>query len=479
MLYAALIEGKFNHDKVILADCKNVYTYRQLHAEAMELLEYMRGKGVVNGDRVLIRNHNDVGTVEAILACLAGGFIFVLVSSQCGQKETEYIAEDCSAVLFLDLHTKDCRKTTNSRNGDVCREKIPESAGACIIYTSGTEGIKKGVLTCQKQILFCCRAILNRLKYNESDRVLCSLPLEFDYGLYQIFLSLLSEATLYLVDGSLIQAIPGYLSKWNITVYPAIPSVVNLLLKLKFLREEELPYLRCITFTGEYLPVEQINEIKQVLPSVKIVPMYGITECKRIAIMPEDREDKIMKGSCGLPLDGIKVYLVGEDPETGIGELVVEGPNVMEGYWNQAAGGFGVNQETGKKTFRTGDLLAIDEEGFLYFHGRRNGFIKVHGHRVSETEIEYLVRAAEGVLECAVIGVRSDFYGEKIGICIYTIEENTQIGVKRIMEQNPFYRGSYELYLFDRPLPRNRNGKIDKQRLGKMIYDKRQDFLRK
>ncbi len=479
MLYSALIEEKLNRDKMILTDDKNGYTYRQLHAKAMGLLKYMRDRGIAQGDRVLIRNHNDVGTVEAILACLAGGFIFVLVSSKCGPEETRYIEEDCSAVLFLDLQTEDCLKKEGGRYGNIGREKISESAEACIIYTSGTEGIKKGILVCQKQIIFCCNAILARLKYKESDRVLCGLPLEFDYGLYQIFLSFISGAKVYLVEGNLIQAIPGYLNKWNITIYPAIPSVVNLLLKLKFLRERELPNLRYITFTGEYLPVEQISEIKRVLPSVKIIPMYGITECKRISIMPEDREDKIMGGSCGLPLDGIKVYLEGKDPETGIGELVVEGSNVMEGYWNREAGGFGVNQETGGRTFCTGDLLAMDEEGFLYFHGRRNGFIKVRGHRFSEIEIESLVSVAEGVLECAVIGMQSEFYGEKIAICVYAAEETAKISVRQIMEENPIYRNSYEVYLFERPLPRNGNGKIDKQRLGKMIYDGRNDFFRK
>ena len=121
----------------------------------------------------------------------------------------------------------------------------------------------------------------------------------------------------------------------------------------------------------------------------------------------------------------------------------------------------------------------MDEEGFLYFHGRRNGFIKVRGHRFSEIEIESLVSVAEGVLECAVIGMQSEFYGEKIAICVYAAEETAKISVRQIMEENPIYRNSYEVYLFERPLPRNGKGKIDKQRLGKRIYDGRNDFFRK
>lgn len=473
MLYAALIEEHLNEKKAVLTDRSRDYTYMQLHKKALGILAYMRRRGAAAGDRVLIRNYNDGDTVAAILACLAGGMIFVPVSGTCSEEELSYIMADCSPRLALDLHREEKAAESEAVRDD--RDKVPESAYAYILYTSGTEGEKKGVLACQRQIIFCCNGILSRLGYRESDRVLCSLPLEFDYGLYQIFLSLLSRTRLFLIEPGMIQMIPHCLHKWGITIFPSIPSVVNLLLKMHYLNQEQLPCLRKITFTGEYLPVEEIKALKAVLPAVEMIPMYGTTECKRIAVMPEGREDKVMAGSCGLPLDGVTVYLE-EGAEHGEGKLIVEGPNVMEGYWQDKEGGFGVNPKTGMRTYRTGDLLAIDEEGFLYFRGRCNGLIKSMGHRISEMEIENLIGKIEGVIECAAVGIHDTVCSEKIGIFVFAHSKEVSRFIGDVMSQNVTYRNCYCIFMMTDPLPRNSNGKIDKAKLKGLVHERKNDI---
>lgn len=471
MLYAALIEEHLKEQKFILTNGKKSYTYYQLHEEVMFVLNYLYKVGAEKGDRVLIKSCNDVNTVVAVLACLAGGLIFVLLPETCSEEEIEHIIKDSSPSVIFD--SNEVKKFKRNVNSKIRRVQISESAGAYIIYTSGSTGEKKGVFACHKQINFCCKSILYRLRYKESDKILCCLPIEFDYGLYQIFLSLFSKSHLFLVEMDMIQMIPRYLHQWEITIYPAIPSMVNLLLKLSFLHQDQLPYLRCITFTGEYLSVELIEELQQILPSVEVIPMYGTTECKRIAVMPEGCREKVMMGSCGLPLDGVKVYIEKENFMDTIGELVVEGPNVMEGYWNRGGGGFGFNPETGMKTYHTGDLMSIDEDGFLYFHGRSSGLIKVRGHRISELEIENIVQRVEGVLESAVVGIRDDIYGEKIGICIYSKDVKVKEAIQKALEGKPTYMNAYEIFLFFDALPKNQNGKVDKPRLRKIIYEKR------
>ncbi|MEY8284161.1 class I adenylate-forming enzyme family protein [Lachnospiraceae bacterium 50-23] len=471
MLYAMLIEEHLDEKKVILTDHNRDYTYMQLHKRALSILTCMCQHGVSVGDRVIIKNSNDGETAVAVLACLAGGIIFVLASGFCSEEELEYMKKDCSASMILDVEkTKDCERIEL----EAIRERkgwISKSAGAYILYTSGTEGEKKGVFACQKQIIFCCNSILSRLRYRESDRVLCSLPLEFDYGLYQIFLSLLSKVRLFLVDTGMIQMIPNWLHKWRISIFPTLPSVVNILLKMNYMNREQLPCLRKVTFTGEYLSVDEIKAIKTVLPFTEIIPMYGVTECKRVAVMPEGREDKVMAGSCGLPLDGVTVYL--EDEATnGEGKLVVEGPNVMEGYWQGEEGGFKTNSVTSVKTYHTGDLMSIDEEGFLYFRGRCKGLIKSRGYRISEMEVERLIWKTKGIIECAVIGVPDAICGEKIGICVYTHSKKIRRSIDKTMSQNSTYRNSYNIYMMTELLPRNSNGKIDKEKLRRMVYER-------
>lgn len=475
MLYAELIEKNLDGEMAVLTDRNGDYTYMQLHKKAMGILAYMRQCGAATGDRVLIRNHNDADTVAAILACLAGGMIFVPVSDVCSEEELTYMREDCSAFLALDLQKEEVFEEAGWEAARDCGNKIPESAGAYILYTSGTEGKKKGVLACQRQIIFCCNRILSRLGYRESDRVLCSLPLEFDYGLYQIFLSLLSRTRLYLIEPGVIQMIPYCLHKWEITIFPSIPSVANLLLKMHYLNREQLPCLRKITFTGEYLPVEEIKALKAILPGTEMIPMYGTTECKRIAVMPEGREDKVMAGSCGLPLDGVTVYFE-EGTDHGEGKLIVEGPNVMEGYWRNEEGGFGVNPKTGMRTYQTGDLIAIDEEGFLYFRGRCNGLIKSMGHRISEMEIENLIWKIEGVIECAAVGIHDTVCGEKIGIFVFAHSEEVSGFIANVMSQNVIYKNCYRVFMMTAPLPRNSNGKMDKAKLKGLIHERKNNI---
>ncbi len=529
MLYSILVEGHLGEEKAIMIDNEREYSYLQLHQQAMAMLAYMRQQGICSGDRVMIENHNDGRTVTAILSCIAGGMIFVLVPEGCQEAERQYIMQDCSAAMFLDLQNITNFKQTDANitqksnlesakgpgatnakepssenakdsymenggksewddSGDV-RDIVPESAGVYILYTSGTEGIRKGVLACQHQVIFCCNGIHSRLNYKETDKVLCSLPLEFDYGLYQVFLSLQSNTTLFLAGTAVIQMIPRQLLDWQITIFPTIPSVVNLLLKLGYLNSEELPFLRKITFTGEYLPVSLIKSLKKALPETEVIPMYGVTECKRIAVMPEGREDKTMAGSCGLPLDGITVSLEGMDAD-GIGELVVEGPNVMEGYWNNTkspantvnsgktiTNRFVINANTGQKAYRTGDLLSIDEEGFLYFRGRCNGLIKSRGYRISELEVERIVQEIEGVVECAVVGIPDEICGERIGVCVYAQSREVLDSIVRVISQYTIYRNNYTIFAAQGLLPRNSNQKIDKIKLKRMIYDKDRYFF--
>lgn len=145
---------------------------------------------------------------------------------------------------------------------DACiedRKQYPEDTLVYIIYTSGTEGTPKGVCGSQKQILFCSDAINRRLGNNPEDRILCSLPLTFDYGLYQVFLSFLSGARLYLSSGEVLQRIPYLLKKWKITAFPALPTMAALLVRTGFLNHADDFSLRYISFTGDVLPLSLIR----------------------------------------------------------------------------------------------------------------------------------------------------------------------------------------------------------------------------
>lgn len=469
MLYWRLIESHLADPRIVISNGSREYTFRQLHARVRSYGAFFRSRGLKAGDRVLITDREPLETVVLLLACISEGLVFVPVNRHMTTDEREAVVKSCSPALILD-GTAD-PETETAWDKDACiedRKQYPEDTLVYIIYTSGTEGTPKGVCGSQKQILFCSDAINRRLGNNPEDRILCSLPLTFDYGLYQVFLSFLSGARLYLSSGEVLQRIPYLLKKWKITAFPALPTMAALLVRTGFLNHADDFSLRYISFTGEVLPLSLIQTLREALPRTAVIPMYGMTECKRVAVMPADRTDKVMAGSCGLPLDGVKVWLVNKEEETGIGELAVEGPNVMEGYWgirDEDSGVFESDRETGRRRVYTGDLFRIDSEGFLYFCGRRNGIIKIRGYRVNGFRIEEVIRKVAGVKEAAVTGLPDPVTGEHATVFIYADDASVGRTVEETICRMPFYLQNTEVFILHTPFPRNRNGKTDLKKL--------------
>lgn len=474
MLYWRLIESHLTDPRIVISDGSREYTFHQLHARVRSYGAFFRSRGLKAGDRVLIVDREPLETVVLLLACISEGLVFVPVNRHMRTEERGEIVKSCSPALILEGAEDPAAEETGKEEIWIeDRKQYPEDTLVYIIYTSGTEGAPKGVCGSQKQILFCSDAINRRLGNNYGDRILCSIPLTFDYGLYQVFLAFLSGAQLYLSSGEMLQRIPYLLKKWKITAFPALPTMATLLVRTGFLDHADDFYLRYISFTGEVLPISLIKILREALPRTSVIPMYGMTECKRVAVMPIERTDKVMAGSCGLPLDGVKVWLVNKE-ETGIGELVVEGPNVMEGYWgiqDEDSGVFELDRENGRRRVYTGDLFCIDSEGFLYFCGRRNGIIKIRGYRVNGFQIEEMIRKVSGVKEVAVTGMADPVTGEHAVVFVYADGVSVRRAVEEAILRMPFYLQNTEMFIFHTPLPRNRNGKIDIKKLCEMARE--------
>lgn len=466
MLYRRLIEDHIDDPGIVLSNGTQDYTIRQIHEAVKGYRSIFREHHLRKGDRVAVVDSDPVRVAFTLLGCIAEGCICVPLSDCLDPDSRREILESCTPALLIDSGPPAVQSV-----GDT-RVLQTEDTAVYLIYTSGSTGTPKGVIGCQKQIFFCCKAILSRLELGRSDRVLCSLPLSFDYGMYQIFLALFSGAFLFLDDSRMLQQIPYLLRRQAITVFPTIPTVGNLLLKTTCLCADTAPDLRSITFTGELLPLPLIQEFYVRLPMTRLVPMYGLTECKRICVMPPGREDKILAGSCGRPLDGVAVRLEHMDAETGIGELIVEGDNVMEGYWGISDGDgdtFFVNPGSGKRCVRTKDLFRIDEEGFLFFCGRKNDILKIRGYRISSGWIENRFRLCRDVLEAAVISLPDAFSGERAVAVLYVSSSVSRQEAWACRGSLPSYLRNMQLIFTEHSLPRNSNGKIDRKALRNIV----------
>jgi acyl-CoA synthetase (AMP-forming)/AMP-acid ligase II len=347
---------------------------------------------------------------------------------------------------------------------------LPAPSGL-FVRTSGSSGRPLLVHLSWSAVNFACAAIQKRLGYRADDRIGVYVPLSFDYGLYQLFLADDVGASVYL--GSNAEAGPLLVNSLHdnrITVLPAVPTLIGNLLRLLRRKPHPLPFLRAITSTGEHLPESWCEELGRLLPHVQLFPMYGLTECKRVSIrLPNERPRA--PGSVGRPLDGTSVRVVnGAGEAVGprqLGEIVVFGPHLAEGYWNEP-------EETDRKFRRwgpegeralfTGDYGFADEDGHLYVQGRRDSLVKHRGFRMSTLEIEEVARRMKGVEQAVA------FHEPGVDRLVLIVSHSGPSESAR-EALNSHLRGRLEPHklpdriVFVDEMPRTPNGKLDRLEL--------------
>jgi amino acid adenylation domain-containing protein len=481
-----------------------------LDARANRLAWSLIAGGVERGDRVAIYLENSAEAVISIFAILKAGAVFLVVNPTTKADKMSYILNNCRATGLITDRTKlgtlsnavadsphlqgvwvaggmpGADFVTTKRLFDLTAaledsnlsaaplpKKCIDIDLAALIYTSGSTGRPKGVMLTHLNIVSAATSITTYLENRPDDIILSVLPLSFDYGLYQVLMAFKIGGTVLLERSfTYPYRVIELLKQEHVTGFPMVPTISAVLLQLD-LSAHRFPALRYITNTAAVLPTEHIRRLRDLLPNVKIFSMYGLTECKRVSYLPPDQID-IRPTSVGRGMPNEEVYIVddtGRRASAGtVGELVVRGSNVMKGYWE-------LPEETdrmlkpgplpGEKVLHTGDLFRMDEQGYLYFVGRKDDIIKTRGEKVSPREVEDVLHAMPGVAEVAVIGVPDEVLGEAIKAVV-----RSQAGVKLTAEE-VIYWCSLKLENFMVPkfvefqgeLPKTATGKISKREL--------------
>jgi acyl-coenzyme A synthetase/AMP-(fatty) acid ligase len=317
------------------------------------------------------------------------------------------------------------------------------------------------------------RSIIQYLENRHDDIILDVLPLSFDYGLYQVLMSIRFGGTVvfesFLYPVKVLQCV----EKERVTGLPLVPTIAAFLLKMQDLAKYDLRSLRYMTNTGAALPVEHIRRLRSLFPEVKLFSMFGLTECKRVCFLPPEEVDR-RPASVGKAIPNSEVFLLDEQGrEIGpgeVGELVIRGSNVMRGYWNApdiTAKTYRPGRIPGETWLYSGDYFRHDEEGFLYFLGRKDDMIKSKGERVSPKEVENVLCDLETVAEAAVIGVADEILGQAIRAFLVLRDgaepKETDILRHCSSRLEPFMMPKYIKFLAE--MPKTANGKIDKEYL--------------
>jgi len=434
-------------DKTALYFGNSAYTYRQLYQYASNLASFFVEHGIKRGDRVIIYLENSPETVISIFGVLLAGGAFSVVNQTIKAGKFKYVLQNCSPTFIVTDGSKidmlaEFQRELNlpqivtvdgpshlssdfqkiiTQDGPPPNVRLVDLDLAAIIYTSGSTGDPKGVTLTHRNMVTAAKSITAYLENITSDIVLSVLPLSFDYGLYQVLMTFLFSGTLVLERkfGYPYQLVKLIQTK-SVTGFPCVPTMMAILLQMEKLSGEELATVRYITNTGAALPPAYIPRLKKIFPNARIYSMYGLTECKRVSYLPPDLIDKKPE-SVGIAMPNTEVYVVDDEgnykQRNGIGQLVVRGSNVMQGYWNDPEATAKVlkpGRLQEEKVLFTGDLFRIDEEGFLYFVGRMDDIIKVRGERVSPKEIENVLYRLEDVVEARVTPVPDEILGNAI-----------------------------------------------------------------
>jgi acyl-coenzyme A synthetase/AMP-(fatty) acid ligase len=394
-------------DRTFLESGDRCLTFREVRSEAARMATLLRERRVEPGDRILIARSDPVTAIVTVLGALSVGVVCTIADPEATRFAVDNVFSDL--LPFAVLADGSTAYAAYPDLGAQARENSSPVGAALIMYTSGSTGRPKGIVASHRNVRFAAAAIQERLVLRPDDRVACLLPLTFDYGLYQVFLALTSGcAVVFGSPRKLGAGVLSFLTRNEITVLPSVSTLSRMILSLTERRGAAIPPLRMVTSTGESMSESLLRRIQATFPAAEVLPMFGLTECKRVSILlPSEIDER--PTSVGRPLTGTRCEIVDENgdqlPPNEVGQLVVFGPHVTLGYWRDEELTDRVfrSVEGGARALFTGDRAWIDEDGYLFFAGRDDDVFKRRGFRISAAEIAFAAEQIEGVTAAVCI----------------------------------------------------------------------------
>ena len=493
---------------------EGLISYSELALLSDRVRDRLVALGVRRGDRVGIYVRKTIDAVAAQIGAMKAGAAYVPVDPSAPAWRCAYILNDCSvraAVIedrYRDGFLEEIAKLDGAspaliilqgsgggaplraalddldRAGGAPRADSVQSSPddlAYILYTSGSTGKPKGVMLTHRNALAYVDWLSDTFAPRETDRFSSHAPFHFDLSILDLYLTFKHGGTLVLIASEIGREPMGLaklIAERKLTIWYSAPSILSVLAEFGKLERFDYGALRIVFFAGEVFPVKYLRLIKSQWPHPRYVNMYGPTEtnvCTWYEIpahVPEDRKDPYPIGKVCSNLRGKVVDEEGRDlPDDAEGELVISGPNVLQGYWNlpeQTAKAF-LTDPDGARWYRTGDIVVLDDDEDYVFVGRRDRMVKRRGHRVELGEIEAGLYRHDGIREAAVVA-RPEEGGVRIRafVAMKTGRPGSIIDLKRFSAENLPAAMIPDDFVFLDALPRTSTDKTDYQRLAGM-----------
>ena len=357
-------------------------------------------------------------------------------------------------------------------------ETDPEEL-AYLLFTSGSTGQPKGVMVKQSNVTHFVDCMTQRYSINEHDRFSQTFDLTFDLSAFDMFVAWEKGACLCVPTQGEKMLPAKYIQSQSISIWFSVPSTAIMMKKLRMLKPAAFPSIRYSLFCGEALPLEVTEEFQNAAPGSVLENLYGPTELTiactlyryDTAATAEEAEQGVVP--IGVPYPGMEVMIVDDDlnevAEGEAGELLMTGPQLTAGYWEdelKTAKAYVIPPEKHQTFYRTGDRVRRKRPaGPLLYLGRVDNQIKVQGYRVELGEIEARLRDAAGVDVAIAAGHPVSASGADGIIAFMSPSDREEADIMNALSQQlPAYMQPKALFIVDE-FPLNANGKIDRKAL--------------
>jgi long-chain acyl-CoA synthetase len=461
----ATVERSPEHEAIVEIGGERV-NYRQLWDRAARAAGGLRALGVKRGDRVAIRLGNGLDWVLAFFGIEMTGGIAVPVNTRFSESEVDYVVQDSgSAYVFVP--------------GEVLPDGEPfviddlqPSDTAAIFYTSGTTGFPKGAMTTHENFLTnseTCRRICN-LPSGGVIRNLVSVPLFHVTGCNSQLIPVCENGdTLVIMPMFEVQAFLKAIADERINLLTSVPAVYWFAINQPNFKDLDTSQVRWVLYGGAPIAPDLVARIMRAFPNARVGNGFGLSESSSVAtFLPHEYADSRPE-TVGFAAPVVDLKLFEPDPQTGIGELLIRGANVVKGYWNKP--------EATAEAFvdgwlHSGDMARLDEDGFVQIVDRKKDMICRGGENVYCVEVENALAAHPAVFEVAVIGVPDEMMGEKVGAVVVP-RPGQALDVADLLAFAGTLLADFKVpqYVVIRqePMPRNPGGKMLKPVLRKEV----------
>ncbi|MEV6038420.1 long-chain fatty acid--CoA ligase [Nonomuraea sp. NPDC052116] len=451
-------------------------TYRELSERAYRLASAL---GVGRGERVAFLGVNQPALVETLFAAGLVGAVFVPLNARLARPELRYILEDAQAsVLVLGeeqdgeglpgRHVTDYETLLASGSPEPIDEPVRQDDVCLIMYTSGTTGRPKGAMLTHANLTWNTFNLLVDVPLAHDEVTLVGAPLFHIAALAQTLVPTVLKGGRIILEPSFdVDRTFDLIEAERVTVMFGVPSMFGFLTRSPRWAEADLSSLRHLLCGGAPVPEPLIRIYQD--RGLTFLQGYGMTETAPGALFLGAEHSIAKAGSAGVPCFFSDVRLVAPDGSPAgpgePGEVYVQGPNVMTGYWRRP-------EETAKVLsadgwFRSGDVGIADEDGYVRISDRLKDVIISGGENIYPAEVESVLFGHDAVAECAVIGVPDDTWGE-VGKALVVPAPDAAIEPDELLAylDGRLARFKIPKYLqFVSELPKNAAGKLLKAHL--------------